>query len=629
MNLYKITATCTNYTGAGNPRTLSFIPENFKGVKIAQKFSFQNPMGYTPTFSVETMRAISDDKTWIDAIFDAYGLQSVVTFDIYKLNQAATDYILHSTFQIDFESYEISDFYSEFALKSISCIDDYNKIKSSPRTFSGALSIEIPSTQNFINYVSLKKKDQGGAVNDNHTGYLEFEENEDPITNNKDSALFDDLSAVYQFNRADSGVTDIVVQGSGSLLVNYTFNVPTVVRVKLYRNDYSDPILELGSTTINYGTGIYVNFDTQKVKLYDFTFDDGDYLFVGVECDDTGTILTGIFGDASIELYVPTEVNANRFGREAKYITSETVLNNIFNNNAIIEDGLKNVGITSAQAIVKRLTDISFTPKDFITDFCLAAGAVVNFKNTGTVAIEKMDTFFDTLLNKGNAIEITDFKDVSIGYDTTLNFSSVSVGMQSKEYDTITYFNNWNKVVTFNQPGRNASESLNLALQKFRCDYSGILDFINKMSRTSTDSSSDLFLFDTQLTQRSTSEGFIYDRFTPRDMLEKWRKFMSFCFLNYGFNFLSYYSDDSDGFNLQIEPGVNQFDDFTFIENEARLLPIKINLTILSDQVDFSEKILKITRNGEEIYIFVTEAITTDKLEEQKIKGNIIYFPEI
>jgi hypothetical protein len=37
------------------------LPENFEGVKIGQSFSFINPIGYTPKFSIDTMRIIEDD----------------------------------------------------------------------------------------------------------------------------------------------------------------------------------------------------------------------------------------------------------------------------------------------------------------------------------------------------------------------------------------------------------------------------------------------------------------------------------------------------------------------------------------------------------------------------------------
>jgi hypothetical protein len=263
-------------------------------------------------------------------------------------------------------------------------------------------------------------------------------------------------------------------------------------------------------------------------------------------------------------------------------------------------------------------------PKDFITDFCAATGAVVNFNIDGTVSFSRQDTYFNSLLNKDNAIQITKFKDVEISYDETLNFASVTVGMPQKEYNVLTYLNDWNKTITFNQD-REASENLNLALVKFRSDYSAIIDFINKLSSTSTDSSTDLIMFDTLFTERSTEDGIIYDNFTPRDILENWRKFLEFCFYNFSQDTLVLSSDGGDSFNLQIN-GVNQFDDFVFTGNGARILPLKIEFTCLIQNVDFAEKILTLNFKGTDIYIFVTEAQTTDKLIEQKVKGNLIFF---
>ena len=102
MELYTITALCSNNL---SERVLSFIPENFKGVKIVQKFNWVNPIGYTPTASVETMRIISTDKTWFDNVYDSYRLECDLTLVTYKLNSTATGYSLESSFKVDFESY--------------------------------------------------------------------------------------------------------------------------------------------------------------------------------------------------------------------------------------------------------------------------------------------------------------------------------------------------------------------------------------------------------------------------------------------------------------------------------------------------------------------------------------------
>lgn len=622
MKLYKIIATCSNYSGEGNPRELVFLPENFHGVKIEQKFNKQNPIGYTPKYSIETMRIIKGDKAWTDAIYDVYGLQSVVIYDVYKLNSTATDYVLNFSFAIDFESYVKKNSYSEFALKSISCIDTYNKIKSSPMNFTGATKITLPTTQNYINYVSLKKV--LGVPNGDNTGYLDFEQNEDAKIYNDDTAMYYQFRNCYEFGRGDSGVCDIAVRASGNLTIALNNSTSSTLYVRLCKNDYPTVILTLGSVDF-VGNSKILQFDFEKTIIRNFTFDDGDVLFVSVECLDSNMVITNILGEANVEVYVTTEVPANRYGLSIYHLTAESILNQLFGSDkTAIEADLKTIGVTSAQSILKRLNYISMTPKDFITDFCAASGAVVNFNIDGTVSFSRQDTYFNSLLNKDNAVQVTKFKDVEISYDETLNFASVTVGMPQKEYNVLTYLNDWNKTITFSQD-REASENLNLALVKFRSDYSAIIDFINKLSSTSTDSSTDLIMFDTLFTERSTEDGIIYDNFTPRDILENWRKFLEFCFYNFSKDTLVLSSDGGDSFNLQIN-GVNQFDDFVFSGNGARILPLKIEFTCLIQNVDFAEKILTLNFKGTDIYIFVTEVQTTDKLIEQKIKGNLIFF---
>ena len=631
MELYQIIATCNNYTGAGNPRTLLFIPENFKGVKITQKFSKVNPLGYTPSFSVETMRAIDEDKDWLDAIFDLYGLESSVTFDIKKLNATATSYVLKSTFAVDFESYEKLNYFSEFALKSISCIDQYNKIKNSPKDFTGALSLSTPTTQKFVNYISVKKTNGVSHIEDSelaiNTGYLELEENNDSKVYNNDFATYGGDQTLYQFDRGVDGVTNMAELTSGNLLINFDWaGSSAIISVRCYKNDFSTPVFTIASREVNYGSSVAIEFNNEKTRTSNFSFEQGDYLFIGIEVNDPNFEITGIFGEFSIDLWVETEVNANEYGRKVKYLTSKTILDSIFDGQNSTETSLEGVGITSAQALIKRLNYISLTPKDFITDFCLATGSLVNFKNDGTVDIAKISTYFTALLQKSNAITVTDFKDFKIGYDTTLNYASVSVGMEQKEYEVYSYLNDWNKILTFSQFEREASEELNLAMTKFRVDYSGILDFINKMSSSSTDTSTDMFFFDPTFAGRSTFEGIVYDIFTPRDILENWRKFLEFCFYNFGKNTLVLSSNSGDDYNLQIA-GVNQMDPMVLSGTNPKILPLTAELTCLITDTDFTSKILNVVYEGEEIYIFVTEAQTTDNLDEQKIKGNLIQFP--
>lgn len=621
MEIYKITATCAN---DATIHEIVYLPENFEGIKITQKFNWINPVGYTAKFSLETMRVILGDKTWLDNIFDTYIFQSDVTLAIYKLNATATAYEFKSNFKIDFESYTKLGVYSEFALKSVSCIDFYNEIKGAATNFDGVTNINTPATQLFINYISLKNN--SGLFHGNNTAEIALEENNTSKVYNGDMAIYNDVCEAYQFYRGGDGAADIVLSATGDLTTFFDWSGGTLtLAVKIYRNTFDDPILELGRKTVNYGTSAVIPIDLKKTKLSDFAFTEYDFLFVGIEASSVSCTLTNILGNFSLELYVKTELPANEFVRRVPYLTSETIINQIFDNQATIEEGLKSVGVSSAQTILKRLNYISLIPKDFLNDFCLANGAMVNFKIDGTVDIAKISTFFSTLLDKSNAILIEDFKDLEISADSSLNFAGVSVGMEQKDYEVYTYFNDWNKILTFKQAGRNASEILNIALAKYRVDFSGILDFLNKLSSSTTQTASDMFLFNQAFTGRSTTEGYVYDLCTPRDILENWRTFLSFIFYNFGKDTLEFSSNDGDEFNLQIA-GVNQFDDFVFSGTDPKILPVQVSFTCLLSDVDFTENILKLTNGDEEMFIFVTEAETTDKLSEQKIKGNLIYF---
>jgi hypothetical protein len=116
----------------------------------------------------------------------------------------------------------------------------------------------------------------------------------------------------------------------------------------------------------------------------------------------------------------------------------------------------------------------------------------------------------------------------------------------------------------------------------------------------------------------------MYDYLTPRDVLENWRKFLACCFQNYGKDTLAISSNGGNVDNLNIS-GVDQMADFVIAET-PRLLPLSYTFTALIDDIDFSEKILKINHNDEDIYIFVTSAETTDQLREQTITGLKIQF---
>jgi hypothetical protein len=126
MELYRLIATINN-TSEVYP--IAYLPENFEGVKISQRFSWINSLGYEPKFSLVPMKLILEDKAKIDGIFTDFGLFSSVFIEVQKLDNGGAGYETVSNFAIDFESYEVFDVYSEFALKSISTVDFYNSIK--------------------------------------------------------------------------------------------------------------------------------------------------------------------------------------------------------------------------------------------------------------------------------------------------------------------------------------------------------------------------------------------------------------------------------------------------------------------------------------------------------------------
>lgn len=631
MEKYQIVASCTNNS---TTRMLDWIPENFQGVKITQKFSWINPIGYTPKYSIETMRVIKKDKAWMDAIFAIFGLQSVVLFAIYKLNASATDYDLISTFKVDFESFEISNYFSEFALKSNSCIDNYNDTKNTAQNFSNALSVIMPTTQNFINYVSLLYESMFTFFSYTKAVF-NMRENESPVIYNSEYSLLYRAFNAYSFVRIAPSNVDIMF----SAKCNFTIDIdPSIIGTKIslniYRDVYNPNIPPENQQIPDFSNIVHKIAEVNESGVFKIdvpltkisgTFETNDILFIGVEVNNASVDILSFTGSFGIEFYINTELPANTFARKINYITSETVINQIFNNQATIQNTLRNIGVTSALSILKKQDYVSLIPKDFMTDFCLATGTIVNFKKDGTVKIDKISTYFNTLLNISNAVEVTSFKDVMFSYATELNFKSVSVGMEQKEYEVYTYFHDWNKIITFTQIDRTASENLDLSLTKYRVDFSGILDYVNKLSNSPANSSNDMFFFNPFFTSRSTNEGAVYDIYTPRDILENWRKFLEFCFYNYSFDTLVLTSDGGDPFDLNFY-GYKQFDDFVFTGYAPKILPRKITFTALIDELDFTEKILKIVHNGIEYYIFVTEAETTDNLREQKIKGNLIEF---
>jgi hypothetical protein len=331
-------------------------------------------------------------------------------------------------------------------------------------------------------------------------------------------------------------------------------------------------------------------------------------------------------GNLFLDITIPTTVKVVD-NTTLAHIPINTVLSNIFNNKLTIKNSLfQYYGLTSAMHLLSKASYANYKPSDMLRDLCIATGSIVNFKNDGTVVIDTISSYFNSLLKTSNAIEITYFKDLSIKYHKELNFSGVSVGCQKNDYDVYTYTIDWNKTLTFNQQGRNATEVLKLTPEKIRFDFSGMLNYLYKSSQQSDDTSEDNFIFDVRFYKVSgtPSDINLYDHFTPRDILMNWVKYLSFCFQNFGLDTLKISSNGGTADNLNIN-GVNQMDDVKIMET-PRVLPIEYDFTCLIDSIDYTEKILKINNNGDIVYLFVIDAETTDKLSEQKIKGLKIQF---
>ena len=109
-------------------------------------------------------------------------------FAISKLNASGIGYTsIGTSFEIDFESYEKFDEYSEFALKSISAMDRYNRIKDTEIQLQLSDNSIVPNTQNFINYVSVKSKSVHSI--DGTLAIIQFEKNNESKIFNNDTAL--------------------------------------------------------------------------------------------------------------------------------------------------------------------------------------------------------------------------------------------------------------------------------------------------------------------------------------------------------------------------------------------------------------------------------------------------------
>ena len=635
MEQYKIKATCNNDS---TEKEFSYLPENFEGVKIVQSFSFQNPIGYTPKASVSTFRVVLSDKEYLDNIFNSYGLESSVLLEIEELNDNGITYDHLLDFAIDFESYEFFDVYSEFGLKGVSVLDDYNKIKNTEVQRTLDKSATMPNAQKYINYVSLKST--GVSVGTRTDTVINFESNNESKIYNGDESFTQvaipgmeaNTGIIYKFNSgAPKDCYILKVNGSLKITIDFQSNentrtVPLTVKVYKY-----DPLFSY--------TPIYTFYNQEQypgtyeidvnANIADITDDlvAGDYFFIMVNAapEWAGPIQISTTCNLFCDMKTKTNVLVLEQPTSIKYIYNIDLLNSFFDNKVFFSstNTLLDYATTSENNLTKSVNQINVKPKDFVNDICALGGLVMNYKLNGDVEFIDVYTYFHELLDIAHnpPIEVVDYQDLSFKYSQDVLFSGVEVGQEAKEYDNYTYLIDWNKVLTFKQNNRNAKEVLSLVPSKLRSDFSGMLDAVIKRSQQIDKNLKDNYIFEPSfsIVQGSDPEILLYDNLTPRNILNKWEKFLSFAFQNFGKNTLTISSDGGTPDNLEVN-GVKQMDNLVLNESR-RLLPIEVNFTCLLDTVDFSEKLLKITHNSEIIYIFVTEAETTDSLQGQKIKG--------
>ena len=629
MELYQIIATVNN---TSTTFQLAYLPENFEGVKISHAFSFVNPIGYNPKFSVDTMRIILSDKATIDTVFNTYGLQSDVTLLIKKLNTTGIGYSNLATFAIDFESYEIQPEFSEFALKSVSAMDYYNNIKNTEINLALTSSYSLlPTTLNFINYVSLR---MSRSFNTNWT-YFGFSQNNEPKVYDGDYSLYrepditgteyTDLDTYIYGIGKNPSLSNTIINISGKIKLKFSGVNKTGLQVVLRKIDKN------GFDSIKYtfftkdvvigGTSVSLDFNT-TVNLGICSSED----VLVVTTNHSGSVPT-IEGDFFIDIKKQTEKKILKSPDNRVYFRSTAdILNQIFNFNYNTDElSYLDRGLTSANHLTGKNDIAIIKPSEFLSEISKILGLIVNFKLDGQAEVNRISYYFDNLLNISNAIPITEFNDLVIKHSSDLVFKSVKVGQPQKDYSIYPYFINWMKEIVFSQTNRYGSEELDLSLSKYRTDFAGMLDFYMMQSKQEDKNYSDIFIFDYMFEKiLSTTPDNVYDKFTPRTTLTNWSRFLSFAFQNFGLNKLTISSNGGTTDNLNIQ-GVLQMDNLTLNET-PRLLPIQYDFTCLLDSVDFSEKILKINDNGTDVYLFVINAETTDNLSEQKISGLKIQF---
>lgn len=635
MEIYKLIATIVN---TETEYTLLYLPENFKGVKIAQNFNFNIPIGYTPKFSVETMRVVTNDKLWLDIIFDLYGLQSDVTINIQKLNATGIGYTDFLTFAIDFESYEKFDAYSEFALKSVSSYDLYANKKNTEKSYTlGASTANLPNTLNYSNYVSLKKSLFVVGLDSSYLLLTFLKNNESKIYDN-DMALYAAITTtqveniknadIYRFGENHTS-TQMAISFNGTLkftISNAITTDPIDLSIKVYKNSMANPLYTIYEETILDGNKTFdISFNNKKDTFSTGSVLENDFLFILIFFRTiTGESVFSGSGDFFVDIKKSTDspifTSANN---SIKYLNTKTdILDDIFGAGKVVttNSAYLQKGLTSANHLAKNSDVVTLKPQEFISDLCKMLGLVINSKIDGTTQIEKFSNYFGSILNSV-PIELTDYRDVSIKQNTDLSFNSISVGQESKDYTVYAYLLNWFKVLTFKQTGRYGTENFDISLSKFRTDFSGMLDYYLMRSALKNKDYKDNFIFDAAFPEITASNetSKIYDAFTPRNMLTNWKRFLSFCFQNFQLNTLTLSSNGGTADNLEIS-GVNQMDDVVLSEL-PRLLPIEYNLTCTIDLIDFSENTIRIFHDGANVDLFIIKSETTDRINEQKITG--------
>jgi len=635
MELYKIIATSTYLL---EPYTLDHIPENFKGALVDQEFNFIPPMGYTPKFSLETMKIIKDDKVVIDEIFHSYFSEAVVDIDIYILNLLGTDYEFVYSYSIDFESYETFDEYSEFALKTKDDPDGYIEKQKTMTDFALNISSTLPNDLFLVNYVSLAVIEQqlvSSPINGN-CYVLKYKENNDSKLYNSDSALFQDVvTDGVTIEKASAYLTGvhyyestIRVGMTGSLSFTNFGGFP--ISINMYANDLQHLVLNIANITPQPSGTTTRLFNIEPIRMYEENYPFDTNFFIAIQMTGNST-MTNVVNLLNFDITVETNdkiVSDRNFKSRGVLSILDEMFNSKITYSAADESYLSNLHVTSYMEIQKKTGSVSLKPKDFLSDLCNATGFIFNIKSNGWAELASMGDYFDNLLIPASSIIASNVKDYSEKLAISTLYSGVNVGVEPEDYDIYPYSLDWNKTLTFRQKFRGVSEIFDLTVSKTRLDVAGMLEARFLVSSQKTSNNKSYFLFDSRFLNRAADElstpplyndKYIYDAFTPRDILTNNKRVLSFMFDSYFLKTLILSSDGGTPDNLIIDsvPQMNNL----IIRESPTLYPIEVNFTCTIGNVDFSENILEIEHLGETIHVFVTKATTTDTDSEQKITG--------